>query len=81
MRDDLSMRTTVDIEDDILQAARELAANRGVTIGQVLSELARRGLETPRPSGVRNGVPLLPRQPAGGKMATMDLVNRLRDSE
>ena len=73
------MRTTVDIEDDILQVARELAANRGVTIGQVLSELARRGLETPGKEKVRNGVPLLPRRPRGSRKPTMNLVNRLRD--
>jgi hypothetical protein len=38
------MRTTLDIDDDILQAAKELARAEKKTAGQVLSELARKGL-------------------------------------
>jgi predicted transcriptional regulator len=38
------MRTTLDIDDDILQAAKELARAEKRTAGQVLSELARKGL-------------------------------------
>ena len=38
------MRTTLDIDDDILQAAKELARAERKTAGQVLSELARKGL-------------------------------------
>lgn len=73
------VRTTLDLDLDVLQAAKELAAARGTTAGKVLSELARRGLESPRPTRVRNGVPLLPRRPAGSARATMKLVNELRD--
>jgi hypothetical protein len=80
MRDDSTMRTTLDIDEDVLQAAKELAAVRGRTAGQVLSELARAGL---RPAGhtarIRNGVPLLPARPAGASRPTMKLVNELRD--
>ena len=39
------MRTTVTIDDDVLRAARTLAASRGVSLGAALSELARRGLK------------------------------------
>jgi hypothetical protein len=38
------MRTTLDIDDDILQAVKELARTEGKTAGKVLSELARRAL-------------------------------------
>ena len=38
------MRTTLDIDDDILQAAKELARAEKKTAGQVLCELARKGL-------------------------------------
>jgi hypothetical protein len=76
------MRTTLDIDDDVLQAAKEIAANRRLTAGQVLSELARKGLE-PESSAervrLRNGVPILPRRPAGVTRPTMRLVNELRD--
>ena len=75
----VSMRTTLDIDDDVLQAAKDLAANRQTTAGKVLSELARRALEPRRRSAERNGVPLLPRRPAGSPKPTMELVNRLRE--
>lgn len=39
------MRTTVDIDDDILQAARSLAKSRRVSLGTALSQLARKGLQ------------------------------------
>jgi hypothetical protein len=74
------MRTTLDIEDDVLQAAKELARVRGETTGQVLSTLARKGLEAPAHRGrTRNGVPLLARRPATAPRPTMKLVNALRD--
>lgn len=80
MFDDPVVRTTLDISDDVLQAARELAAARGQTIGEVLSALARRGLDGPgHQSRSRNGVPLLPRRRPGAPRPTMKAVNELRD--
>ena len=73
------MRTTLDIDDDLLQAAREIAANRGTSIGRVLSDLIRKALEPARAPRIRNGVPVMPRRPRGSPRPTMDLVNRLRD--
>lgn len=73
------MRTTLDIDDDVLEAAKDLAANRRTTAGKVLSDLARQALEPRRRPTVRNGVPLLPRPPPGSPKLTLDLVNRLRD--
>jgi hypothetical protein len=73
------MRTTLDVEADILQAVKELASARGTTAGKIISELARKGLEGPRTARVRNGVPLLARRPAGAPKPTMKLVNGLRD--
>jgi hypothetical protein len=73
------MRTTLDLDADILQAAKELATARGTTAGKVVSELARKGLEAPRGGRVRNGVPLLARRPTGSPKPTMKLVNDLRD--
>jgi hypothetical protein len=73
------MRTTLDIDDDILEAAKEIASSRGSTAGRVLSDLARAALEPATPALVRNGVPLLARRPAGSPKPTMALVNRLRD--
>ncbi len=58
------MRTTLDIEDDVLQAAKESAQREGGTTGKVISALARRGLAGPhgksrKSSSTRSGVPLL----------------------
>jgi hypothetical protein len=79
MRDDRPMRTTLDIDDDVLQVAKELAARRHTTAGKVLSDLARRALQPARALRVRNGVPLLPRRPEATTRPTMKLVNELRD--
>jgi hypothetical protein len=73
------VRTTLDIDDDVLQAAKELAASRSTTAGRVLSDLARKSLQPRRTPRVRNGVPLMPRRPKGAPRPTMALVNRLRD--
>jgi hypothetical protein len=45
---DRSMRTTLAIDDDVLEAARSLARSESRTLGEVVSDLARKGL-TPRP--------------------------------
>ena len=74
------MRTTLDIDRDILQAAKEIAANRGSTTGKVISELARKGLTPEFEGRVRNGVPLMPRR-ASGRKTTLEDVNRLRDGD
>lgn len=75
------MRTTLDIDEDVLQAAKELAAARRTTAGKVLSELARSALRPAEAQPeVRNGVPLLPPRPAA-RPVTLEMVNRLRDDE
>jgi hypothetical protein len=79
MRDDAVVRTTLDLDPDVLQAAKELAASRRSTAGKVLSELARKALTSPHTARVRNGVPLLARRPDNAPRPTMKLVNELRD--
>lgn len=78
------MRTTLDIDDDILQAAKELARAENKTAGQVLSELARKGLTRPR-AGSRTGkvriVDGIPVIPARGAVVTKELIDRLIEEE
>ena len=73
------MRTTLAIDDDVLAAARELAATEKTSIGEVISALARRAL---RPAGAgartRNGVPLLPVRPNAPRV-TSEMVRQLRE--
>jgi hypothetical protein len=76
------MRTTLDIDDDVLQAAREIAATTSRSIGKVVSDLARRGLTPTRPKvRIRNGVPLLGPRGPGDPVLTMGFINELRDEE
>ena len=72
----LIMRTTLEIDDDVLHAVKEIAACRKTTAGRVLSDLVRQSLEV---GEIRNGVPLMPRRPRGSASITMKMVNRLRD--
>ena len=58
------MRTTLNVESDVLEAARVLAVARGVSVGAALSELARRGVAARTPLSARNGFPVF-RVPLG----------------
>jgi hypothetical protein len=73
-----TMRTTIDLEDDVLFAAKELARQRGTTIGRVLSDLDRQSLTRQTPLRTKDDLPLFPVQPNAG-VVTPELVNRLRD--
>jgi hypothetical protein len=74
------MRTTIAIDDDILAAARHLAERERKSVGEVISALARQGLERSKRGArsERNGVPLL-RSGRSATPVTMELVNQLRD--
>lgn len=74
------VRTTLDIDDDLVQVARQLARQRGTTMGQVVSELVRQAMEPRGPAKSRNGVPLFTPKPRA-KKPHLGLVNQLRDSE
>jgi hypothetical protein len=71
------MRTTLDIDDDVLTAAKQLAKARRSTAGEVISELARRALTSPSTPDeeprYRNGFRLLPRT---GQIITSEMVKR-----
>jgi len=74
------MRTTLDLDDDILQAAKELAAKQKRSTGAVLSELARKGfrLGSEVTGATRNGVEMLP---ARGEKMTLARIRQLMDEE
>ena len=74
------VRTTLNVDDDILQVARQLAQQRGTTAGQVLSELARQALQPRKQPRVRNGVVVFEPRP-GARKPHLALVNQLRDEE
>jgi hypothetical protein len=73
------MRTTLDLDEDVVLAARELAASERRSLGSVVSELARRGL-TPASVSVEDGLPVI-RVPTGSPPITADMVRRALDED
>ena len=79
------MGKTVQIDDDVVRAAEKLAAERGTTPGEVISEVARKALVEPSEEGkvgpagavLTNGWYVLPKR--GGPPVTSELVQRLLD--
>lgn len=78
------MRTTLTIDDDVLLAARDLAKREARTVGEVLSDLARRALTTLQPAASAPtgeafyGFSPLPHR---GKPVSNALIDRLREEE
>ena len=77
------MRTTLNIDDDVLAAAKEIAQRERKSTGEFMSDLVREALKR-RASTLRGR--RHKRQfygfrpiPAGGSVVTNDLVNELRD--
>lgn len=80
------MRTTLDIDDDVLSASKELAKAAGKTAGQIISDLARKALTQPlaassftvdEPKAVYGIRPL----PHRGGIVTSEMVRQLMDEE
>jgi hypothetical protein len=76
------MRTTLDIDFEVLQAAKELARQQGRTAGAVLSELARQGLRAAAAPSSKTALPTFfgfrPFSPRGSPI-TNEALDRLRD--
>ena len=73
------MRTTLEIEDDVIEAAKELAGIEGRSLGAVVSDLVRRGL-TPAKVDSGDGIPVI-RVPAGSPPITPEVVRRALDED
>ena len=78
------MRTTLDIDDDVLRAAKEIARREKTTAGAVISELARKALLAPagapaaRAPKALYGLRPLPRR---GGIVTNELIDKLREDD
>jgi hypothetical protein len=80
----LAMRTTLDIDADVLEAAKSLARHHRRSAGAVISALARQALCSPRPgggkaqkAGVGGFVPFASR----GGVITNQQIDRLREGD
>ncbi|MBI4704963.1 MAG: antitoxin [Deltaproteobacteria bacterium] len=79
------MRTTLDVADDVLQAAKELARREKKTAGEMISHLARQGLQGASTGGTREkrGEEFLGFRPfpSRGGLVTKELIDKLRAEE
>ena len=78
------MRTTIDIDDDVLAAAKELARLQNVSAGQIVSRLVRQALTGPQNAAkLAQGKTNLGFRPfpSRGALVTDEQVNLLRDKE
>jgi hypothetical protein len=83
------MRTTLDIDEDVLQAAKELARRQNLSAGKVVSQILRNAL-TGQASQVKPGKGAKTQEPSvagfrpfppGKAVVTNETVNRLRETE
>ena len=78
------MRTTLDIEDDVLAATKELARRQGISAGQVVSKLLRSALtgEAPaQPPGAAVVVRFRPFAASDQHLVSNEQIDQLRDLE
>jgi hypothetical protein len=91
-----TMRTTLDIADDVLFAAKEIARRDKKPLGQIISDLARRAFAQPAQGGTAQAGEVLAARhqvsenladygihplPARGGIVSNELIDRLRDEE
>ena len=72
------MRTTLDVDDAVLAAAKQLAQEMKTSIGAALSVLARRGLSATESLHRENGLPVFTAA-ADAPPITLEAVNTHRD--
>ncbi|MEP6834914.1 MAG: antitoxin [Gemmatimonas sp.] len=77
------MRTTIDIADDVLLAAKERARRENKTAGEVISELVRQALTAPQSTTVREPSAVYGFKPfaARGNVITNELIDKLRNDD
>ncbi len=81
------MRTTIDIDEDVLLAIKELARRDGVTAGALISTLLRKALTSTDRAAAKAGSahygfrPLTTANSGAGQLVSNDQVNKLRDEQ
>lgn len=79
------MRTTLDIDEEVLRVAKELARRSKSTAGKVISELARQALtgrsEAPSSVGELPAFYGFRARPAGDRLVSEEAIDRLREKE
>jgi hypothetical protein len=73
------MRTTLAIDDDVLEEVKQYAAQRDISLGKAATDLIRRGFAQPAPTRIKNGLRIFSHS-ADSPLITPELVRKL-DSE
>jgi len=74
------MRTTLNLDDDVLELLKDYAENRSVALGKAASELVRRGLEAPVQTRMVNGFHAVI-LPANSPQVTAEKIKQLLEDE
>jgi len=73
------MRTTLEIEDDVLEVAKDVAQHQCLSLGKAVSLLIRKGIQGPQKKEVyRNGLRVVTRSQDASPV-TLEIVNQIRD--
>jgi hypothetical protein len=74
------MRTTLNLDDDVLRAAKAYAESRSMPLGDAVTLLVRKGLSVPCPTRRENGL-LVFDPPADGPPVTAEHVRQIEEDE
>jgi len=74
------MEMMINIDDDVLAAAKKIAESEDRIVDEVISDLARQSLPRSIRWEIRNGFPLIPIQ-AGSRPVTNEMINALKDDD
>lgn len=72
------MRTTLSLDDDIIEPVKTYAEARDIAIGKAVSELVRRGLHAPLRTRILNGFHVVD-LPPGSPAISIEQVRKLQD--
>lgn len=79
MRDAFDMRTTLNLDDDVIETAKALATQRGQSLGEAVSDLIRRAVQpAAKAPAKRSGISLFP-VAGGARRVTPEIVAELLD--
>ena len=74
------MRTTLNLDDEVLRAVKAYAENRSMALGEAVTLLVRKGLSVPCPTRREIGL-LVFDPPTRGPSVTDEWVRRIEDEE
>lgn len=75
------MRTTINLEDDVLARVKRYAEDRSLSMGKAVSDLVRRGLTAPRPTKVVHGFHVVVLPPDSPPVTSADIERVADESE